>query len=127
MYNTYIIYYVLRIIYSVKCVIRNLLSFDSNLASSLNNDITCDVISHDIERAFDSVDHCILINKLQEMGIEQPLLGLTADFLSRRQQNVIIDGAVSKAVDVTSSVVAGSALGPLLFVEVINDLPAVKR
>ena len=47
------------------------------------------------------------------MGIEQPLLGWIADFLSELQQSVIIDGAVSEAVDVTSGVVTGSAIGPL--------------
>ena len=57
--------------------------------------------------------------------MKQPLLCWIADFLSGKQQTVIIDGAVSEAVDFTSSVVAGSVIGPLLFVVVINDLPAV--
>ena len=49
---------------------------------------------------------------VQRMGNEQPLLGWIGDFLSRRQQSVIIDGAVSEAVDVTSGMVAGTAIGP---------------
>ena len=80
--------------------------FDSDLASALNDGITRDIISLDIAHAFNSVDHCILINKLQLMGIEQPLLDWIADLLSGRQQSVIIDGAISETVDVTSGVVA---------------------
>ena len=58
------------------------------------------------------------------MGIEQLLLGWIADFLSGRQQSVIIDGAISEAVDVTSDVVAGSDISRLLFIVMINDLSA---
>ena len=105
----------------------NLLSFASDLASALNDATTYDVISLDIACAIDSVDLCILINKLQRMGIEQLLLGWIVDFLSALLQSVIIDGAVSEAVDLTSGVVAGSVIGPLLFVVMINDLPAVIR
>ena len=77
----------------------NLLSFDSDLVSALDDGITCHVISLDIARAFDSTDHCILINKLQRMGIEQLLLSRITSFLSGRQQSVIIDRAVLEAVD----------------------------
>ena len=102
----------------------NLLSFDSDLASMLNDGITIDVISLDIARAFDSVNHCILINKLQRIGIEKPMLGWLTFF--QDGNSVIINGAVSEAViGMTSGVAAGSAIGPLLFVVMINDFPAV--
>ena len=75
----------------------------------------------DLQKAFDTVDHDILCNKLKVMGVG--CLEWFESYLKNRQQVVTLDGINSTPGFVQCGVPQGSILGPLLFLCYINDMP----
>lgn len=76
----------------------------------------------DLSKAFDCVDHDILLKKLSFYGVIGNEIKFLRSFLSNRQQKVFVNGEFSSTVDVLYGVPQGSVLGPFLFLVMVNDL-----
>ena len=99
-----------------------LLTTLNDFSKTLNKSEQTDAVLLDFSKAFDKVDHKILLAKLKAIGIQGPLLNWMSSFLTNRLQYVLVDGAISKPCKVLSGVPQGTVLGPLFFLIYINDI-----
>ena len=95
------------------------------ILSDIDNKPLPVVVFMDLSKAFDTLDHSILIHKLQYYGITGIALNWFKSYLSNRLQYVDINGSISSMQHITTGVPQGSILGPLLFLIYMNDLPNV--
>ena len=99
-----------------------LLDVFDNSMHMLDNDPSVDMVYLDFSKAFDKVDHGILLYKLRALGISGNI-GIWLDhFLTNRSHFVRLHGGISKDHPVISGVPQGTVLGPLLFLIMIVDI-----
>ena len=100
----------------------NLLSCFQDWQLSIKSRKLIDIIYIDFQKAFDSLVHSKILTKLNSYGICYELLYWIQSFLTDRVQRVVIDGVLSNPIVISSGVVQGSVLGPLIFISFINDI-----
>ena len=105
--------------------VTQLLEVMNDLSSLTEQKLDFDILYLDFAKAFDTVPHQRLLNKLKAYGIEGDLLNWISSFLSNRTQRVRVNKSFSEYKTVDSGIHQGSVLGPVLFTIYTNDLPDV--
>ena len=105
-----------------RSTLTNLLEYLEKLTSMVDSGLDMDVVYLDFSKAFDKVPVQRLLRKLNGLGIRGKPLAWVEEWLTGRQQRVVINGKASSWENIKSGVVQGSVLGPCLFLMYINDI-----
>ena len=97
------------------------------LLTNVNKGLTSLAAFIDLRKAFDTVDHNILLQKLECYGILNVNLSWCTNYLMNRSQRTLANGSMSSAQNVKCGVPQGSILGPLFFILYVNDVYAAVK
>ena len=94
----------------------------SIVTRALNDKVPIVAVNMDLSKAFDTIDHSIMCEKLRKYGVSGNILSWFKSYLQGRTQQVNFNGSISSTETILRGVPQGSILGPLLFILYINDL-----
>ena len=102
--------------------LSQLLTHYDRILSLLEKGLNVDTVYLDFAKAFDKVDHSLVLKKLSLLGVRGKILQWIKSFLTSRTQRVMVNGYLSEPAPVISGVPQGSVIGPLLFLILIGDI-----
>ena len=102
--------------------IKTVADFTDDIFLAMNNSMCTIATFVDFRKAFDTVNHSILLKKCNLLGISGTLSKWLESYLNQRKQCTVANGCMSKEREIVCGVPQGSILGPLLFLLYINDI-----
>ena len=102
--------------------INTITYFTNDIFNSMNKKELTIATYIDMAKAFDTVNHEILLKKLQKLGFTGNLLKLLQNYLTNRRQSTSANGYVSELENITCGIPQGSTVGPLMYIIYVNDI-----
>ena len=101
---------------------KSIVDLNDVIFENMNNSQITAAVFIDLRKAFDTVDHSILLRKLEKMGINNNLFHWCKNYLTNRKQKTLANGVNSDYQNISCGVPQGSVLGPLFFLIYVNDI-----